>query len=111
MDREVPVDADLMEQAFYALITNAIDASPRGGRLRLKLVTGPAQLRLHIEDEGPGLEFKPQPQDLMPGPTTKRRGTGLGIPVAYKIAEAHGWRLSFERPERGGTRAVISLGI
>ena len=109
LDREVMVDADLMEQAFYALVANAIDASPRLGQLSLRIVAVTGQLEIHLEDEGPGLQFEPEPRGLVPGPSTKRRGTGLGIPVAHKIAEAHGWSLRYTRPELGGTRAVFTV--
>ena len=38
----------------------------------------------------PGIAFDPDPRELLPGPSTKRGGYGLGIPVAWKICHAHG---------------------
>ena len=62
-------------------------------------------------DEGPGLPFEPEPSGLGPGPTTKRYGTGLGIPFAYKVAEAHGFRLQFSRVPEGGTRVSFYMPL
>jgi signal transduction histidine kinase len=57
------------------------------------------------------MPFEPQPSGLTPGPTTKRFGTGLGIPVAFKVCKAHGWKLEFGRGENGGTRVTITAPL
>jgi signal transduction histidine kinase len=41
--------------------------------------------------------------------TTKHRGTGLGLPIARRIVEAHGGTLEIDNPEAGGTTVLISL--
>ena len=107
----VLVDSDLMEQAIYGLLSNAIDASPQDGQLAVGIRRTRTELLLTIEDQGPGLPFDPQPSGLSPGPSTKRLGTGLGIPVAFKICKAHGWKLEFQAPTHGGTRAVIAIPL
>ena len=103
----VAVDVDLMEQAIYGLMSNAVDASPQGGTLTLSCRREGEQLRLGIRDQGPGMPFRPEPGGLEPGPTTKRMGTGLGIPVAFKVCKAHGWGIAFESAAGGGTEVVI----
>jgi signal transduction histidine kinase len=58
------------------------------------------------------MPFEPQPSaGLSPGRTTKRFGTGLGIPVAYKVCKAHGWKLQFGKGEQGGTRVTITAPL
>lgn len=105
------VDADLLEQALYGLLHNAAEATPPGSTLSLSLsVSGPDAV-LRLSDQGPGLPFDPQPHTLSPGPTTKRFGTGLGIPFAFKVCHAHGGTLRYERPASGGTVAVLSLPL
>ena len=52
----------------------------------------------------------PKAGDLEPGPSTKKFGTGLGIPIAFKICQSHGWELKYHELERG-TRAVISCPV
>lgn len=102
----VDADPDLMEQALYALLTNAVEASPPGAKISLS-VEGDAHVRLTIRDRAGGLAFKPEPTGLEPGPTTKKRGTGLGIPVAFKICKAHGWDLEFDSEPGIGTRVTL----
>lgn len=108
-DPEVLLDVDLAEQAVYGLLTNAVDASPVGAAVTVRLGRADAHWRLGIEDEGPGMPFDPQPRGLTPGPTTKRSGTGLGIPFAYKVCQAHGWGLEFTSRPGGGTVATIHI--
>ncbi|MGH8575796.1 MAG: sensor histidine kinase, partial [Gammaproteobacteria bacterium] len=107
----VSMDVDLMEQALAGLLANAIEASPPGGRLTLATARDGTEYRLDIVDEGPGLPFEPESSGLGPGPTTKRYGTGLGIPFAYKVAEAHGFGLEFSRVPEGGTRVRFHMPL
>jgi len=108
-DIEVAVDPDLMEQALYGLMANAVDASPEGSVLTVEACAADAErFRLVIADQGVGMPFQPEPTGLTPGPTTKRFGTGLGIPVAFKVCKAHGWKLEFEKGNNGGTRVTLT---
>lgn len=106
-DQELMVDPDLMEQALYALMQNAVDASPTDSVLILRMVVREGHLELHIIDRGPGLRFKPAPGKLEPGPSTKRYGTGLGIPIAFKICQTHGWNIQFAEAAAGGTEVTV----
>ena len=104
-------DPDLMEQAIYALLANAIDASPEHSILKIELARKENELEIKIQDSGPGLPFDPEPSKLAPGPSTKQFGTGLGIPIAFKICQQHGWKLAFYGGEGKGTNAVITAPI
>ena len=95
------VDPDLMEQAMYGLLANAVDASPDRAELLITVTEDERAVTIGIRDYGPGLPFKPEPGNLEPGPSTKRFGTGLGIPIAYKICQSHGWNLGFEVQDNG----------
>lgn len=102
------VDPDLMEQAIYGLMANAVDASPHGAELLVTVKESGKTMTIGIRDYGPGLPFKPEPGNLEPGPSTKRFGTGLGIPIAFKICQSHGWGLAFEIVEGAGTLVTIT---
>jgi len=66
--------------------------------------------RVHIEDNGPGIAPENQEQVFSLFFTTKPdSGTGLGLPIAKKIVESHGGRLSFSCGPQGGTRFTVSL--
>jgi len=102
------VDPDLMEQAIYGLMANAIEASPDGAELLVSASEDEDSVTIGIRDYGPGLPFRPEPGNLEPGPSTKRFGTGLGIPIAFKICQSHGWNLAFEVVDEGGTLVKIT---
>jgi nitrogen-specific signal transduction histidine kinase len=56
------------------------------------------------------MPFAPQPRGLAPGPSTKRFGTGLGIPFAVKVFDLHGASVRFASGAGGaGTRVEIAL--
>jgi signal transduction histidine kinase len=107
---EIKADPDLMEQALYCLLANAIEASPEKGEVSLSLEKQAGSIKFSIADNGNGLPFMPKAGDLEPGPSTKKFGTGLGIPIAFKICQSHGWELKFHVLERG-TLAVITCPV
>ena len=84
----VSVDPDLMEQAIYGVLSNALDVTPKNGILRVGIYRDANRVVLTITDQGPGMPFKPEPTSLSPGPSTKQFGTGLGIPIAYKSMQS-----------------------
>lgn len=111
ISQTLSVDPDLMEQAIYSLLANAVDASPTSSTIKISLLKTDRHVEFRILDSGPGLPFEPKPGNLEPGPSTKKFGTGLGIPIAFKICQKHGWDLSFNVIEGQGTEAIISAPI
>jgi signal transduction histidine kinase len=111
LDCEFAADPDLLEQALHGLLNNAIDASPEGASIVLRLSRDRDSIGLTIDDQGPGIPFEPNPRDLTPLPSTKRFGTGLGIPFAFKVCQTHGGRVSVTRRPEGGTRAALHLPL
>ena len=103
------VDVELMEQALHGLLSNAIDASPDRGAVVIEISASATEVKFLIDDDGLGLPFTPSPGELSPGPTTKRYGTGLGIPFAYKVCEEHSGHLEFLSREPRGTRVSVSV--
>jgi signal transduction histidine kinase len=110
-DAEIAADPDLMEQALTGLLANAIEASPVDGVISVAVGRGAERLIIRISDSGAGIPFIPAPGDLEPGPSTKQFGTGLGIPVAYKICKSHGWDIDFKAGPAGGTEVTISAPL
>lgn len=108
-DPDLYVDVDLLEQAVYGLILNAIEASTQGGEIALTIESSTEFVSLIIADQGSGLAFDPKPNSLSPGPTTKRLGTGLGIPFAFKVCHAHGGTIKFVQNYPTGTSVRIDL--
>lgn len=107
--RLILTDEHLLEQMLYNLLLNASEASPKGAEIQLLCTLENNLLTLVIIDQGPGMPFKPDPHALTPGPTTKRFGTGLGIPFAFKVCEELGGAMAFESNAGTGTRITITL--
>ena len=101
-------DRELMEQGLYGLVNNAIEASPAGATVTLAVEQRASEVRMIISDRAGGLPFKPEATELAPGPSTKRFGTGLGIPIAFKICNTHGFKLEFNIKQGQGTDVIVS---
>lgn len=106
---EILTDEHLLEQVLYNLLLNAIEASPKNTTIQLNSRLINHVLEITITDQGMGMPFIPDPSALSPGPTTKRFGTGLGIPFAYKVAEVLGGSITFSNNQPQGTLIQISL--
>ncbi len=107
VSQNLSVDPDLMEQALYSLLANAVDASPKSSTIKVSVLKTNENIEFRILDSGPGLPFEPKPGNLEPGPSTKKFGTGLGIPIAYKICQKHGWNLGFNVIDGQGTEVIV----
>jgi len=105
-------DEGRLKQALVHLVTNAIDAlRERGhGTIRLAAERDGRTQELRVEDDGPGLD-QPGDQAVAPFVTTKKSGTGLGLPFAKKITEMHGGQLLIGPRDGGGTMARIRLPV
>ena len=102
-------DEHLLEQALYNLILNAVEAAPVDSELNIRAKVIDPVVYMEISDRGPGMPFIPDPHTLSPGPSTKRFGTGLGIPFAFKVCEALHGHIRFGNRAGGGT--VIELEL
>ena len=102
-------DEHLLEQALYNLILNAIEASPSNSAIRISAKFEQNMLEILIEDEGSGIPFTPDPHAISPGPSTKRFGTGLGIPFAFKVSEVLSGSITFTPANPKGTRIRLML--
>lgn len=102
-------DEHLLEQVLYNLLLNAIEASPKQANIYLSASLINHVLEILIRDEGSGMPFVPDPHALSPGPTTKRFGTGLGIPFAFKVCEVLNGQVAFMAAQPKGTLIHIRL--
>jgi PAS domain S-box-containing protein len=104
-------DADQIEQVVLNLLSNAVDAMPRGGSIRLRLAALPAGgARLTISDEGHGIPQEIQARIFDPFFSTKEigKGTGLGLAISYGIVQDHGGDIVVESaPGQGATFTVV----
>lgn len=110
-------DAKKLKQAIGNVLTNAVKFSPHGGEILVEVVREPDVLRIAVYDQGPGVLpaeqhaiFEPFHHAATRGADDARvPGTGLGLPVARRIVEAHGGRIWVESPPRTQPGSVSRL--
>ena len=106
------IDADVvqLELALLNIVTNAVDAMPRGGTLTVTLTPAEGGVRLEFADTGPGVPESLLPRIFEPWVTTKPhgRGTGLGLAIARGVVAAHGGTIAVaNRPPSGAVFTVV----
>jgi len=102
------MDREKIKQVLVNLIRNAVEAMAQGGRLMVTTAMRDGSLRIEVADTGSGI---PPGRDVFDFfVTTKKGGTGLGLPIARQIVEAHGGKLAFRSRNRGGTVFSVVLG-
>jgi signal transduction histidine kinase len=111
---EVRVDPMQLEQALLELVSNALDAMPGGGRLRLgaqAMNGGPAggEIVIEVSDTGPGIPANVLPSVCEPFFTTRPEGTGLGLAIAKRYVEQNGGRLEIDSSPGSGTTVRVRL--
>jgi signal transduction histidine kinase len=92
---EAELDPAQIQQALLNLVMNAVEASPRGGKVRLKSDwDGFSEVKVWVTNSGAQIPETVLSRIFEPFFTTKARGTGLGLAIARNIARAHGGDLS-----------------
>jgi two-component system sensor histidine kinase KdpD len=108
----VRVDAALIDQAVTNLVENAAIHTPPGTPVRVRAAVEGHDLRLEVEDDGPGVPVADRERVLLPfhrgnGRTTP--GVGLGLAIARAAAEAHDGAITIGASANGGARVVLHL--
>jgi signal transduction histidine kinase len=110
---QVRVDPMQVEQAILEIVSNALDAMPGGGRLRIRafLADGaaPGDVIVEVTDTGGGIPDHVLPSVCEPFFTTRQEGTGLGLAIAKRYVEQNGGRLEIASRPGVGTTVRVSL--
>ncbi|MEI7732095.1 MAG: ATP-binding protein [Verrucomicrobiota bacterium] len=94
---QIAIDADeqLLRQALFNLLFNAIQAVEPGGTIQVTAQkVSPTEATLDIRDDGPGVPAELRQEIFKPYFTTNQKGTGLGLAVVQQNVLAHGWEIA-----------------
>ncbi len=105
----VMADADRLSQVLINLINNAVQASGEHPVIEVALEPHPEGVLLEVRDQGSGVDPANAKELFTPFFTTKKGGTGLGLPVARRIVEEHGGRIELTNRPEGGAVARVRL--
>lgn len=105
----VLLDRAQMEQVFFNLVKNALEAMADGGKLVITLASDDQNVTVAFRDNGAGMSGETLAHLFEPYRTTKAKGTGLGLMVSRRIVRAHGGEIDVESKEGTGTRFTVRI--
>ncbi len=105
------IDVNLIKQALLNLMINAVQAMNTGGELIVRVTTKGAFANIEVIDSGPGIP--PENLNLIFKAyfSTKKSGSGLGLPTARRILKEHGGDMIVESEQGKGTCFLLKLPI
>src|SRR6266568_2069385 len=107
----VAASAEAVNDIVSNLVVNALEATPRGGRVSVSAASQDGFCTLAVEDDGPGIPAALREKILQPFFTTKSQGTGLGLAIVARRVAEFGGKMDWESPVRdgSGTRFRVTL--
>ncbi|NNE17045.1 MAG: PAS domain-containing protein [Myxococcales bacterium] len=104
------VDPDRMRQVVWNLLKNALQASPRGGRVEVRTGRDPnGRAYLEVADEGPGIEEAQRERLFDMFYSGRRHGVGLGLALVRQIVDQHKGRIEIVDRDGPGTCFRVTL--
>ena len=103
----VALDAGQVEQVFFNVLKNALEAMKDGGAVTITLASDDDWVSVAVRDTGLGMDAEQLAHLFEPYRTTKEKGTGLGLMISKRIIAAHGGTIdAASRPGAGTTFTV-----
>ena len=105
------VDKAKLERVFGLIITNALDAMPKGGELKISSVQEGTDVKIAFVDTGEGIPKDLLPKIFSPLMTTKAQGMGFSLAICKRIVDCHGGKIEVESVFGEGTTLKVTLPI
>lgn len=112
LDHDLPsilLDSETLEAALMNLVKNALEAMPGGGQLIARTRVTRTGVALDLIDTGSGMDERTAMRMFEAFYSTKNGGSGLGLPTARKIIEAHGGRIGVHSEVGRGTQFTLEF--
>jgi signal transduction histidine kinase len=112
----VQLDANHVEQIFMGLVTNALEATPNGGRVTIRTNAvrdngAATRVNISIEDTGEGIPVESRERIFSPFFTTKPDGTGIGLSLTKKFVERNGGKITVSDSVAGGAKFDVTFPL
>ncbi len=103
------VDPDLCRAMIINLVRNSMQACSRGDEILISTQRQGSEVIIRVTDTGPGMDEKTQKDAFTPYFSTKKKGTGLGLPIVRRVVEAHGGTIHMSSELGKGTQFTLLL--
>jgi PAS domain S-box-containing protein len=107
--KKIMADPDALKRIVGNLVTNAVQAMPKGGQLTIKANLDKDITIITVQDTGIGIPENVKKKLFTPLFTTKAKGQGFGLPVVKRMTEALGGKVDFESEVGKGTTFTVRL--
>lgn len=107
----IECDAELIRGALVNLLSNALHATRHTQPVRVRATLEDGHVCVSVADDGTGVPPELVERLFTPFFTTRPTGTGLGLAVVRRVAEAHGGEARLASTGRGGTTFVLRLPV
>ncbi|TMI52118.1 hypothetical protein E6H20_01645 [Candidatus Bathyarchaeota archaeon] len=108
---KLSVDPGLLRRAFTNIITNALQAMPDGGKLKISAWTNQNIAAVSFQDTGIGIPEDVKAKMFSPLFTTREKGVGLGLAVTKRLIESHKGEIKVFSKVGEGTTLTVELPI
>lgn len=114
LDNDIPsvlLNSDTLQAALMNLVKNALEAMEDGGQLLARSYITKNTVAIDLIDTGQGMDDNTILHMFEPFYSSKNGGSGLGLPLARKIIEAHGGRISLQSEVGRGTKFTLEFPL
>jgi signal transduction histidine kinase len=105
----VMADPDLLKRVISNLVSNAVQAMPKGGKLSVRSFLRQNDLFIEVQDTGEGIPEEAKAKMFTPLFTTKSKGQGFGLAVVKRATESMNGTVTFNSQQGKGTTFTVCL--
>ncbi|MBY6038146.1 ATP-binding protein [Fictibacillus nanhaiensis] len=110
-DAEIVTDRNQLKQALINILKNAVEATPKEGRVSIRLISDNEQIKIIVRDTGIGMTKEQLSRIGSLFFSTKEQGTGLGTMVSIRIIESMGGKVEYTSKIGKGTKVSVTLPV